>query len=159
VSDALFRLIGDGDRHSGGAIPLPDAFAAVVNELLDHKHADQRKLNKLISDVLMYKEERVMAAAWRSWEAFTKDILTVLEEMHLIREDKFGRYELGHEFVPGHTHFLPGTDIGFTGRPEADRERWNHNEMLYMALTPVLITILETDRGSGTGSRQGTETG
>jgi hypothetical protein len=143
MSDALFRLVGDGDRHSGGAIPLPDAFAAVVNELIDHDGTDIRKLNHLVSEALAYKEERIMAAAWRSWNAFTRDIITVLEEMHLVKENSFGRWELTHEFVPNHTFYLPGTDIPFVGRSSSDRDRWHHNELLHMALNPVLIVLRE----------------
>lgn len=143
MSDALFRLIGDGDRHSGGAIPLPDAFAAVLNELIDHGNADHRRLNTLISDALIYKEERVMSAAWRSWPAFTSDILAVLQEMNLIRENQFSRWELTNEFVSGHMFYLPNTDIGFTGRSQEERDRWEANSLLHMALNPVIITLKE----------------
>jgi len=142
VSDALFRLIGDGDRHSGGAIPLPDAFATILNELLDHGSADLRRLNHLVSDALMYKEERVMAAAWRSWPQFTRDIISVLEEMHLVKENN-GKWELTHEFVPGYLFHLPNTEIGFTGRKKEERDRREHNEILYMALTPVFSVMKE----------------
>jgi hypothetical protein len=154
MSDALFRLVGDGDRHSGGAIPLPDAFAVVVNELIDHDSADMHRLNHLVSEALEYKEERVMAAAWRSWPAFTRDILTVLEEMHLIKENSAGRWELTPEFVPQHTFYLPGTDIPFTGRSEADRERWHNNELLHMALNPVLITMRDRADGADPVAKQ-----
>lgn len=143
MSDALFRLIGDGDRQSGGAIPLPDAFSTVVNELLDHGSADFRALNNLVSDALKYKEERIMAAAWRSWGSFTRDIITVLEEMNLVREDRFSRWELTHEFVPGTMFFLPGTKIGFVGRKEDERTRRAHNEIVYLKLKGDLQVLQE----------------
>lgn len=140
MSDALFRLVGDGDRHSGGAIPLPEAFAVVVNHLIDHGRADITHLSRLVADTLAYKEERIMAAAWRSWPAFTRDILSVLEEMNLVKGNLTG-WELTEEFVPNYVFHLPGTDIPFTGRPAADRERRHHNEILHMALTPVLTLV------------------
>lgn len=143
MSDALFRLIGDGDRHAGGAIPLPDAFSAVVNELLAHDSADFGKLNELVSKALEYKQERVMASAWRTWPQLTRDILTVLEEMNLAKENQYGRWELTHEFVEQYTFYLPGTKIGFTGRSPETRERWEHNTVMHMALNPVLITMRE----------------
>lgn len=141
MSDALFRLVGDGDRHSGGAIPLPEAFAVVVNHLIDHDKADINQLSRLVADTLAYKEERVMAAAWRSWPAFTRDILSVLEEMNLIKRGNLTEWELTEEFVPNYVFHLPGTDIPFTGRSAADRERRHHNEILHMALTPVLALV------------------
>ena len=140
MSDALFRLVGDGDRHSGGAIPLPEAFAVVVNHLIDHDSADTSQLSRLVADTLAYKEERVMAAAWRSWPAFTRDIISVLEEMNLVKENQAG-WELTEEFVPNYVFRLPGTDIPFIGRSAADRERRHHNEILHMALTPVLTLV------------------
>jgi hypothetical protein len=140
MSDALFRLVGDGDRHSGGAIPLPEAFAVVVNHLIDHGSTSITHLSRLVADTLAYKEERIMAAAWRSWEAFTRDILSVLEEMNLVKGN-LSWWELTEEFVPNYTFHLPGTDIPFTGRPAADRERRHHNETLYMTLTPVLEVL------------------
>lgn len=141
MSDALFRLVGDGDRHSGGAIPLPDAFSAVVNYLIDHGSADMRKLTVLVSDALAYKEERIMAAAWRSWEQFTRDILAVLDTMNLVKENQYAQWELTSGFTQGNTYHLPGTDIPFVGRSEADRERWHHNELLHLVLTPVLAVL------------------
>lgn len=146
MSDALFRLVGDGDRHSGGAIPLPEAFAVVVNHLIDHGRADISQLSRLVADTLAYKEERIMAAAWRSWPAFTRDILSVLEEMNLTKGSTFTtgsltEWELTEEFVPNYVFHLPGTDIPFTGRSSADRERRHHNEILHMALTPVLTLV------------------
>lgn len=140
MSDALFRLVGDGDRHSGGAIPLPEAFAVVVNYLIDHDSASFIQLGRLVSDTLAYKEERIMAAAWRSWAAFTRDILSVLEEMNLVRENQ-SEWELTGEFVPNYVFHLPGTDIPFTGRSAADRERRHHNETLHMAMTPLLTLV------------------
>lgn len=141
LSDIMFRLAGDGDRHSGGAIPLPDAFSAVVNYLVDYGNADMRKLTQLVSDALAYKEERIMAAAWRSWEQFTRDILGVLTVMELVKENQFSRWELTSKFIQGHVYHLPGTDIPFVGRSAAERERWHHNELLHLALTPVFAVI------------------
>lgn len=140
MSDALFRLVGDGDRHSGGAIPLPEAFAVVVNHLIDHGSTGFPDLNRLVAETLAYKEERIMAAAWRSWPAFTRDILSVLEEMNLVKGNLTG-WELTGEFVPNYVFRLPGTDIPFTGRSAADRERRHHNEILHMALTPLLTVV------------------
>lgn len=142
--DALFRLVGDGDRHSGGAIPLPDAFSAAVNELLARDDADFRKLNHIISDALRYKEDRIMAAAWRSWTQFTRDILTVLEEMNLIKENQSGRWELTEQFIPEHIFYLPGTKIGFTGRTPEGLERRNGNEALHMALHDAVAAVKDS---------------
>lgn len=142
MSDVLFRLIGDGDRASGGAIPLPLALTAVTSELLDHGSADFRRLNTIVSDVMAFKEDRIMAAAWRSWPQFTRDILACLsDEMHLIKENQFQRWEITEELVPEYTYFIPGTTIGFTPRTKESRLRREANELVYLQLKrdiPVL---------------------
>jgi hypothetical protein len=141
MSDALFRLVGDGDRQTGGAIPLPDAFSAVVNYLIDNDSAEFRTLNRVVSTALQWKQDRIMASAWRSWEGFTRDILTCLYEMNLAKENQFSRWELTVEFVPNHRFYLPGTKIWFIGRGKADRERWEGNEHLLLALNAALEAI------------------
>lgn len=143
MSDALFRLIGDGDRHSGGAIPLPDAFNTVVNELLDYGSADFRRLNHLISDVLKYKENRIMAAAWRTWPQFTHDVLTCLSsDMNLIKDNEY-EWVLTEKFVPDYKFTIPGTDIPVVGRKYEDRIRREHNEQVYLQLSRDLKEFQE----------------
>lgn len=144
MSDALFRLIGDGDRAIGGAIPIPIALTTVTNELLDEGSADFRRLTSIVSDVMAFKEDRIMAAAWRSWPAFTRDILSCLsDDMNLIKENQDGEWEVTEELVPDYTFFIPGTDIGFTPRTKESRARRGQNELVYLQLKRDLQTLQE----------------
>lgn len=142
MSTALFRLAGDGDRAVGGAIPLPDAFTAVLEELMDEGHATTATLHERIRDVMKYSEQNIMTAAWRSWEQFSGDILICLsEDMHLVREN-LGQWELTREFVPDYPFTLPGLPkVIVIGRPKNRRQQREHNSLVLQALAPVLSLI------------------
>jgi hypothetical protein len=145
MSDEIVRLIGDGDRASGGSVPLPDAFIAVTEELLDNGPATFKTLNGIVSDVLAYKETRILACAWRTWEDFTQDILTRLTAINVIEKNRFGLWEVTDEFVPGRRYeAFPGrSSIGFTARDKATREVWNDNSGALLKLRPILTEIRE----------------
>lgn len=146
MSTALFRLAGDGDRATGGAIPLPDAFTAVLEELMDEGYATTGTLHGRISDVMRYSEQKIMTAAWRSWEQFSGDILLCLsEDMRLIAENSSGKWELTHEFVPDYLFTLPGlSKVIVTGRSKSRRQQRQQNSLVLQALAPVLDLIRES---------------
>ena len=85
----IIRLVGDGrDEMSGGGLPLPDAFAAVLQYLLDSGPALQEVLTKKVMEALSFKEMRVLAI-WGSWEFFTDDIICQLGVRKLIHPGKW----------------------------------------------------------------------
>lgn len=133
----LVRLVGDGDA-SGGGLPLPDAFTAVLQELLDHGPATTSLLTELMIDTLSYKTKRVMAT-WKSWDDFTADILDQLADTGLITwaEDDIAvpdrRWQLTEKFTPGTRQvIIPEAGIGVIVRTQAERARVN-------ALSRVLV--------------------
>lgn len=142
MSDEILRLIGDGDRASGGAIPLPDAFTAVVQELLDNGDTAFETLNERIIDVLAYKEARIMATSWRAWEDFTRDILKRLIAINVV-ELRRNRYVLTESFTPGKRYeAFPGTsDIGFTVYSREVREKRNDNSKLLLEVNVLLSKL------------------
>ncbi len=105
----IIRLVGDGrDEMSGGGLPLPDAFGAVLEHLLDEGPASQEALaGKIISSV-SFKEKRILAI-WGSWAAFTEEIIIQLGLAGLIRavsrhdEGKVWHWRLSDDFREG-TH-------------------------------------------------------
>jgi len=125
MSDAfrLVRLVGNGDA-SGGGLPLPDAFAAVLQELLDHGPAAGGHLTGVTNAALSYKHARV-TATWKTWDDFTADILAQLADAGLVTE-RDGKWMLTGKFTPGKRHvIIPSANIGVTVRTQADRTRLN----------------------------------
>lgn len=106
----IIRLVGDGvDKMSGGGIPLPDAFAAILRHLLDaEEKATPEMLMKKITDqkLIKHKEKRIIAI-WGSWESFTDDIITqlgvkgFLKSSSLWNEGNAWFWELGPKFAEG----------------------------------------------------------
>lgn len=126
----LVRLVGDGDA-SGGGLPLPDAFTAVLQELLDHGPATSSALTELMIDTLSFKTKRVMAT-WKTWPDFTADILDQLADAKLITwaEDDSAiperRWTLTEKFTPGVRQvIIPEAGIGVIVRRQEERARLN----------------------------------
>ena len=73
------RLIGDnnGDEASGGALPLPEAFTAVLQYLYSHGTETFPDLVRVVRDKVSYKDKRILAV-YNTWEEFTDDIVSQL---------------------------------------------------------------------------------
>lgn len=102
------RLAGDGrDSASGGGLPLPDAFRAAEQHLLDHGVSPLADVTKTVTEAMIIKERRILSL-WGSWEAFTRDILDQLAYKKLVqRTDSFTEadlWELTANFKPGVRH-------------------------------------------------------
>jgi hypothetical protein len=95
----LGRLAGTGEG-SGGGLPLPDLFSAILNELLDNGPADSRHLTGISASVLEYKSNNVMTT-WGSWEALTADALEQLESREIIRSDGDDLWRLSEDLPLG----------------------------------------------------------
>jgi hypothetical protein len=82
----LDKLARSG-QGSGAGLPLPDLFAALLDEVLDAAPVTQERMTEIASSSLSFKEQAVFAT-WPSWEAFTADVLAQLESRGIIaRED------------------------------------------------------------------------
>src|ERR1700733_8539269 len=82
----LDRLAGSG-QGSGGGLPLPDLFSALLNEVLDSGPVTTGRMTEIASSVLSFKQQAVFAT-WPSWEALTKDVTAQIESRGIItRED------------------------------------------------------------------------
>lgn len=82
----LDRLAGSG-QGSGGGLPLPDLFSALLNEVLDSGPVTTERMTEIASSVLSFKEQAVFAT-WPSWEALAADVLAQMESRGIIsRED------------------------------------------------------------------------
>ena len=68
----LDRLAGSG-QGSGGGLPLPDLFSALLNEVLDSAPVTTKRMTEIASSVLSFKEQAVFAT-WPSWDALTADV-------------------------------------------------------------------------------------
>jgi hypothetical protein len=80
--ERLDRLAGSG-KGSGGALPLPDLFSAMLNEVLDGAPVSDERMTGITSSVLSFKTEQVRTT-WATWEALTADVLTQMESRELI---------------------------------------------------------------------------
>ena len=144
MAGTLFRLAGDGDRGPQGAIPLADAFNVVIEELMDENFSTTETLRGLITERMKYCEPAIMTAAWRSWEQFSGDILDCLADMHLIRMNSSGNWQLTHEFVPDFPFPLPGlSKVIIRGRSKPMRKAREHNSAVLRELQPALALIRE----------------
>lgn len=123
-SSRLVRLVGDDGVASGGGLPLPDAFTAVVQELLDSGPKDEAHLTGLITRVLDYKERRILAT-WGTWENFAGDILAQLAQSHIITH-ALDKWYLGLGFADGERLIvIPERNIGITIYSREERRRRN----------------------------------
>lgn len=123
-SSRLVRLVGDSGMASGGGLPLPDAFAAVVQELLDNGPSDEAHLTQVLAHVLDYKERRIMAA-WGTWERFAGDILAQLAQSNIVTR-ALDRWYLGLGFADGERLVvIPERNIGITVYSRDERRRRN----------------------------------
>lgn len=79
MNTRVVRLVGNGDT-TGGGLPLPVAFGAVVQELLDNGPASFRDLVAVVTASMSLKEARILGreSAWCTWDDFTRDILSQL---------------------------------------------------------------------------------
>lgn len=71
---------------SGGGLPLPDLFSAILNELLDHESASDERMTEITSSVLSFKTEQVFYT-WPTWQALTDDVLAQMESRSLIQRE------------------------------------------------------------------------
>ncbi len=116
----LARLLGDG--RQGGGVPLPDAFVAVVQALLDDGPKTTPELTFLLSTVMGYKSARVMAV-WRDWGEFALDILAQLEESGAIITVA-GLWFITKGFPTRERHIvIPSAGIGIVAYSRREREQ------------------------------------
>ena len=97
-NERLDRLAGSG-RGSGGGLPLPDLFAAMLNELLDSAPVSSERMTEIVSAVLSFKTEQVRVT-WPTWEALTADVLAQIESRDLARHEN-GSWVAGDRLVTG----------------------------------------------------------
>jgi hypothetical protein len=90
-----------GTRSSGGGLPLPEAFGAVLSYLHDSQGASTDVLKKVIRDKRQvdFREPRVLEVCG-SWDGFSTAILDILERGEFIREEGEA-WLLGERSVPG----------------------------------------------------------
>jgi hypothetical protein len=84
---------------SGGGLPLPDLFSAILNELLDHGSPSDERMIEITSSVLSFKTEQVFHT-WPTWQALTDDVLAQMESRGLIRREN-GFWVRGSNLVTG----------------------------------------------------------
>jgi hypothetical protein len=97
--ERLGRLAGTG-KGSGGGLPLPDLFSAILNELLDNGPANSKRLTGISTSTLEYKSNNVMAT-WGSWEALTDDALKQMASREIVSQNDDGLWDLGGKFTAG----------------------------------------------------------
>ena len=86
TTQRLNRLAGSG-RGSGGGLPLPALFSAMLNEVLDSAPVSTERMTEITSSALSFKQQAVFAT-WPEWEALTADALAQMESKRVIqRED------------------------------------------------------------------------
>lgn len=135
--DRLVRLIGTGDGDSGGGLPLPDAFSAIVTELMDHGAMSFESLAGLMKSVMSFKEKRVLSI-WITWEEFTRDITDQLRDMNLVTESG-GKYSLMPGFVSGQRYVvIPEADIGITVWDSRTRAERDANTMMRQEIRKMM---------------------
>lgn len=81
----LNRLAGSG-QGSGGGLPLPGLFAAMLNEVLDAAPVTTQRMTEITASVLGFKEQAVKQT-WPSWEALAEDVLAQMEARKVIQRD------------------------------------------------------------------------
>ncbi len=101
--ERLGRLAGTGEG-SGGGLPLPDLFSAILNELLDNGPTSSEHLTGISASTLQYKSNNVMTT-WGSfkapWDALTKDALEQLASREIVSQDDDGLWCLDGKFAAG----------------------------------------------------------
>jgi hypothetical protein len=94
----LDRLAGSG-QGSGGGLPLPDLFSALLNEVLDSSPVTTERMTEIASSVLNFKEQAVFAT-WPSWQALTADVLAQIESRGILDREDSG-WTVGPNLVTG----------------------------------------------------------
>jgi hypothetical protein len=69
----------------GAGLPLPLAFTAVLEDLIDNGDSDQASLIKIIQKSMSFKEDMV-TTQWGTWGSFGWDILATLKGASVIEE-------------------------------------------------------------------------
>lgn len=122
------RLVGDGDT-TGGGLPLPVAFEAVVQELLDCGTASFSELTAVVTAKMSFKEARILGkeGAWRTWEDFTRDILSQLSGMDDDAVPVLASAGNAYRLAPG---FTPGARYRAIKSPEVYFTVWDEKTRL-----------------------------
>lgn len=146
----VLRLIGDGSPSSGGGLPLPDAFTAITEHILDEGPADLGTLTRVIREALHYKEKRILQTAWRSWIDFTRDVTEQLRDAGVL-DGNSDTYRIAAGYVPGRRHVvIPQKDIGFTAREEKDRQRREADAVFRTELRALITRRQQVPVGADT---------
>ena len=93
--ERLGRLAGTGEG-SGGGLPLPDLFSAILNEMLDNGPASTEHLTEITAITLKGKSNNV-TSTWGSWDAFADDLLKQMSSMEIITRNGDGLWHLDRE--------------------------------------------------------------
>jgi hypothetical protein len=128
-------LIGGG----GSGLPLPLAFSTVIETVIDNDYASMGQLVKALSDALGFKEDRVLASPFRTWEGFTEGIVGQLESVGVL-QNLGGRYFINPEGFQSGVRItaIPNTSVWFIAREKEDRERVDRAERMLMDVRAVL---------------------
>lgn len=97
--ERLGRLAGTGEG-SGGGLPLPVLFLAILTEMLDNGPASTEHLTGIAVSALKFKSNNVMTT-WGSWETFTDDVLEQMASREIISRGDDDLWQLGDKFRTG----------------------------------------------------------
>jgi hypothetical protein len=99
--ERLHRLVGTGFDESGGGLPLPLLFAAILNRLQDAGSSSTEQLSAVVKHALNGKEARVLEIykliPGDPWQLLTKDALDQLASRQIVGLDEEG-WSLGPAF-------------------------------------------------------------
>lgn len=142
------RLAGDGkDAMSGGGIPLPDTFRAVLRQLLVKGMSTHPEVAKALAETktLQLNDKRIFTI-WGGWDGLAADVLAELEERNLVRQvETFfasGMWELTERFIPGTRHVVMSSpDVRVSVMTEEDEARVNLLEDAVLTVTRLQTAL------------------
>jgi hypothetical protein len=126
----ITRLVGDGrNPMSGGGLPLPDAWRAVLEDLLDYGTCSRASVTERLAmtKTLRLKERRIIAV-FGSWEAFAADAVAQLASKKLIISS-------GEDWLPGPA-LVTGTPLEVISEQEI-------TSVTGKPASPSLVTVLD----------------
>lgn len=125
-------------RLTSGGIPLPDAFGAVMTQLIDSGPQSREALTRTLFDTLHYKRKRILST-WDSWEDFSRDILAQLADARLVTSDREELYFLYPDTEMGIRYNIIGeAKIGITLWDEKSRKTRDASSVLRMEVRRLL---------------------
>lgn len=147
-AELIRMLAGQDGASGGGSLPLPDAFRAIAEYLIEKgTPVPAEEITRAVRNAgaIPLRERRIISI-WESWENFTRALLMVMKQEALVTYQPGGNWGIHSGFRTGRFHpviTIPERDlvIGFTAHSPMEKEKASRKDEHVTALRKLKAEI------------------